>query len=253
MPLQTDTLSSKRTDCCLAIAAAGSVDDDDFFAVPDVDAVQQTNDDTSPFITKGLFGKGFFSDDLDLGEIDPAWLDRLDCGGDSMPSNFLDSLVPEEPPVKRQSSSHLRSNAVQSADLVPNQPSPQPESHSALNAVPVHARHPSHHAAQQQLQQQAVHFMPADTQYYAQQAPHMMQYHSHAAAAPQPVLKPQPGEIQIDIENYIPCSLRPLDAHTRAALLHARHAKLQRFRDKKRNRHFKKTIRYASRKAYAEV
>jgi hypothetical protein len=61
------------------------------------------------------------------------------------------------------------------------------------------------------------------------------------------------AEVPLDIENYIPHSLLPVDAATHAVLLRSRREKLERFREKKRNRLLKKTIRYASRKAYAEV
>jgi hypothetical protein len=60
-------------------------------------------------------------------------------------------------------------------------------------------------------------------------------------------------ETPMDIDSYIPHSLLPVDPATYAVLLRTRREKLKRFREKKRNRLFKKTIRYASRKAYAEV
>lgn len=60
-------------------------------------------------------------------------------------------------------------------------------------------------------------------------------------------------DVTTDIDMYIPRSLLPMDPGRRAQLLAERREKVQRFREKKKNRQFTKTIRYASRKAYAEV
>ncbi len=78
----------------------------------------------------------------------------------------------------------------------------------------------------------------------------MMQYHH---APPTVAVKYEMAEPPLNIDNYIPQSLRPMDPLVRSQMLASRQEKLQRFREKKRKRHFKKTIRYASRKAYAEV
>jgi CCT motif len=158
---------------------------------------------------------------VQLGDIDPSWLDRLDVGMDRLPSDILDSLVPEDPPLKRQASHQLQQPTRQRATAPA--PSPQP--------APVPASRQVHEMI----------YMPA---------PHMVAYPQYAQHAP---IKLDACEQPLDIDNYIPQSLRPMDPATRAAMLHSRHEKLQRFREKKRNRHFKKTIRYASRKAYAEV
>lgn len=56
-----------------------------------------------------------------------------------------------------------------------------------------------------------------------------------------------------NVDNYIPLSLIPVDALARSASLAERREKVQRFKEKKKNRQFKKLIRYASRKRYAEV
>ena len=54
-------------------------------------------------------------------------------------------------------------------------------------------------------------------------------------------------------DTYIPHSLLPMEPGTRSSGLAERREKVQRFREKKNNRQFKKLIRYASRKRYAEV
>jgi hypothetical protein len=54
-------------------------------------------------------------------------------------------------------------------------------------------------------------------------------------------------------ESYIPFSLVPVDPSARHMALVERRKKVDRFREKKKNRQFKKLIRYASRKRYAEV
>lgn len=64
---------------------------------------------------------------------------------------------------------------------------------------------------------------------------------------------PDVTDVATDIDMYIPRSLLPMDPARRAQLLADRREKVQRFREKKKNRQFTKTIRYASRKAYAEV
>lgn len=53
-------------------------------------------------------------------------------------------------------------------------------------------------------------------------------------------------------DNFLPISLMPMDAE-RFGALQERRMKVQRFWEKKKTRQFKKTIRYASRKRYAEV
>jgi CCT motif len=57
----------------------------------------------------------------------------------------------------------------------------------------------------------------------------------------------------VDIDSYVPRSLLHMESTMRAQVLQDRREKVSRFREKKKNRLFKKTIRYASRKAYAEV
>lgn len=56
-----------------------------------------------------------------------------------------------------------------------------------------------------------------------------------------------------NVDNYIPHTLIPVDPSSRSIALAERREKAQRFREKKKNRQFKKLIRYASRKRYAEV
>lgn len=56
-----------------------------------------------------------------------------------------------------------------------------------------------------------------------------------------------------NLDHYIPHSLIPVDPSSRSIALAERREKVQRFREKKKNRQFKKLIRYASRKRYAEV
>lgn len=59
------------------------------------------------------------------------------------------------------------------------------------------------------------------------------------------------GEVP-SFDNFLPVSLIPMDAE-RYSALQERRMKVCRFWEKKKTRQFKKTIRYASRKRYAEV
>ena len=61
-----------------------------------------------------------------------------------------------------------------------------------------------------------------------------------------------PGASALVFDNYLPISLTPIDSD-RFSALQERRIKVQRFWEKKKTRQFKKTIRYASRKRYAEV
>lgn len=76
----------------------------------------------------------------------------------------------------------------------------------------------------------------------------------HAAQAPSIAFTyPSVCDVVPNVDNYIPHSLIPVDSSTRGIALAERREKVQRFREKKKNRQFKKLIRYASRKRYAEV
>lgn len=74
-----------------------------------------------------------------------------------------------------------------------------------------------------------------------------------AASQAAPIACTYPPESVATVDNYIPHSLLPFDFADRNAALAERREKVQRFREKKKNRQFKKLIRYASRKRYAEV
>ena len=171
---------------------------------------------------------------MQFGEIDPLWLDRLDVGLDRLPSDILDSLVPEAPPPARPT-------RQPSAAQPPLAASPPP----AVQPPPMRAHRPQ--PARAPMRHPALHHYAAPTM-----VPHYAPPAEVAAVKwEQPPAAPE--ETALDVENYIPRSLLPIDPTVRVQQLRARREKLERFREKKRNRHFKKTIRYASRKAYAEV
>lgn len=72
---------------------------------------------------------------------------------------------------------------------------------------------------------------------------------STPSSAPTPTT---PGAIEPIFDNFLPISLIPMDSE-RFSALQERRMKVHRFWEKKKTRQFKKTIRYASRKRYAEV
>lgn len=198
-----------------------SFEDDGLFAVPDVD-LPTGQDESSPFNAKAILGKEYMNDDFYLNDLDPLWLDRLDVGLDRLPSDILDSLVPEAPPP----------NAAPVSTPAPQMVSaPAPMPTEAAVAPPAPPMAP-------------VNFVPNT---------HMVAFAPPPAFAPPVALKTETVITTVDIDNYVPRTLLPMDPAVRMQLLAARQEKLDRFREKKRNRHFKKTIRYASRKAYAEV
>lgn len=205
-------------------------EDDGLFAVPDVDLAAGTavNDEASPFNAKAILGKEYWNDDFDLSDMDPMWLDRLDVGLDRLPSDILDSLVPEAPPP----------NAAPAAPAAP-----EPAQQLAPPPAP-HAKPPVAAFAPQAAHMGPMSFMPN---------PHMVAFAPQPTFTPQVAVKPEHSVVTVDIDNYVPRTLLPMDPAVRMQLLASRQEKLDRFREKKRNRHFKKTIRYASRKAYAEV
>lgn len=196
-------------------------EDDGLFAVPDVDLPSAAQDESSPFNAKAILGKEYLNDDFYLNDMDPLWLDRLDVGLDRLPSDILDSLVPEAPPPNAASA-----------------PAPAPQ------AAPPAPAAPPAEAMAPRAQVGPVNFMPG---------PHMVAFAPQPTFAPPVALKAEHTVAAVDIDNYVPRTLLPMDPAVRMQLLASRQEKLDRFREKKRNRHFKKTIRYASRKAYAEV
>ena len=132
--------------------------------------------------------------------------------------------------------------------------------HMYAQHMPMHGARPSsgvHEPAPQAPPLQPAAYQqprtPAQAQPAAPPPPPQQQQQQHGA--PQVVfVRPDPtAEAVIDIESYVPRSLLPMDVGTRTAMLQSRRTKLERFREKKRKRSLKKTIRYASRKAYAEV
>lgn len=217
------------------------LDDDAFFAVPDVDLPGFATDDVPPKVT---LGKHIISDEFDLGDIDPLWLDRLDVGMDRLPSDFLDSLVPEAAPPPRPPPKQQREDADERAESHREKPEPKPQKPKQQVSLP--ATVPSTPALTPVPMNNLVHPYPAGMHWVP------------CAHVEQPLAAPaewggKAPEAPMDIDSYIPHSLLPVDPATYAMLLRSRREKLDRFREKKRNRLFKKTIRYASRKAYAEV
>jgi hypothetical protein len=152
------------------------------------------------------------------------WLDRLDVGLDDLPSDMLDSLVPEEPPAK------ARKNQQQAQECWQQQP--------GLDSVHGKTALGCDKPESMPVQDGMICYKPG---------PQMMHF---TFQQPVPVnVCPMP----LDVDSYVPRSLQTTDPVVREQLLQSRREKLERFREKKRNMHFKKTIRYASRKAYAEV
>lgn len=154
------------------------------------------------------------------------WLDRLDVGLDDLPSDMLDSLVPEEPPAKK-----TRQNQQQAQDRW--QPQPVPNSMRGKKAVGCDK------PKSMPVQDGMIGYLPS---------PQIV----HVTFQAQVPVKAE-CPMTLDVDSYVPQSLLPTDPAVREQLLQSRREKLERFREKKRNMHFKKTIRYASRKAYAEV
>ena len=166
---------------------------------------------------------------MQLDDGDDAWLNALDGGIDRLPSDLLDSLVPVQPPTQPRA-------PQRAATPPPPPPVPEPEPQPAPQPVP----------------------QPAPTQYVPQ--PPMAPYAPYPAYTypmmmqPAPVPAPQAlPPVPLDINSYVPRSLQPRDPVVAAQTQARRVGQLALFREKKRNRQVRKTVRYASRKAYAEV
>jgi CCT motif len=154
------------------------------------------------------------------------WLDRLGTGRETLPAGFLDSLIPDDPPKP--------------------QVAPPSDSSARAAAVPLcptdttHLRPPQAAAAADLARRRPV-------------AP--------VALQPQVMEVPQRGPtlagcqvMHVDPDTYVPRSLVPMEAALRSAAINERRGAAARFREKKRSRqNCTKKIRYASRKAYAEV
>lgn len=99
--------------------------------------------------------------------------------------------------------------------------------------------------------------VPEQEQTYRQAAPAPAPVsRAPTSTAPPPAIAftyPPISDTVPNFDNYVPISLLPVDAVSRGMALAERRGKVQRFREKKKNRQFKKLIRYASRKRYAEV
>ena len=172
--------------------------------------------------------------------MDPTWLDRLDMGFDDLTESIMNGSVPEfndnifkasfkeEAPQFERASSYGNCFDVEDFFAQPPSPTLQEDYKPTPAASPLTQEHLSY---QQSVPSLVSDWMPCcDTVY--------------------PVLHPSQPQ---DIMSFIPPSLRPIDSHVLADRAADRKMRLVRYREKKKNRHFKKTIRYASRKAYAEV
>lgn len=224
--------TDEHSRCCVPMM--DSIEEDSLFAVPHVPLVPpgveefpDWNAVSGPLDPKALLGKEF-EDDLDIFDMDPTWLDRLDMGFDELTQNMLDGKVP--------------------VPEWPSQEKPEPK-HECLVPVPVKEEVftmvPTSTPAP--LIQQPV--APPAPRPVVQPVRPQPQLNMHAAAEWAPYCNAEP----LDISTFIPPSLRPVDPQTILDRANDRKVRLARYREKKKNRQFKKTIRYASRKAYAEV
>lgn len=219
-----------------------SPEEDSMFAVPDVPLVPPGVEDfpgwnniSGPLDAKSLLGKEF-EQDLDIFDMDPTWLDRLDMGFDELTQSILDGVVPEADFFKDTS----KESPAKPAAHVPAQiDSPA----VAVVPPPVPAQAPC------QVDETPMMSMQHPPVPSAPVAVH--QQHIMVPSMPEwmPFRDPEP----LDVSSFIPPSLRPVDPQTLLERAADRQVRLARYREKKKNRQFKKTIRYASRKAYAEV
>lgn len=171
---------------------------------------------------------------MQLSDVDPLWLDRLDVGLDDLPSALLDSLVPgASPPHVPAASEHTAPQSPKAAAV----PATASGTAAAVAASACTCR------------QSAGATVPVGT---VVPGAHMMAFAPHPAYTASVQMKAS-GVAAVDIEQYVPRTLLPVEPALQAQVLARRREQLERFRAKKRNRHLKKTIRYASRKAYAEV
>lgn len=195
-----------------------SFSDDAWFTVPD----------TACSNARGPSGKSSKNKDFgyDLFEFDAALDDDLDFAlGPSVSSDLLaDCIVPDADvlPSREVTQSSFKSlpeqqHGIQEVrNVVPKE---EPVPASAPAAATFHAPRVS----------------PAATPAYTYCVPSAL------------------TEVAPNVECYIPQSLLPVDPVSRQHALLDRREKVERFREKKKNRQFKKLIRYASRKRYAEV
>lgn len=221
---------------------------DSLFQVPEMPMMvppgvefPEWNDISGPLDAKALLGHDF-SADLDIFDADPTWLDRLDMGFDSLSHNMLDAVVPEQEKLGKQGSG--KNEFVQNL-LLPSLCEEDSKPSFTLLDAP-----------QQPQATPLPDLYDPTLQFDFAASPFISEQHTRAAPA-KSMFVPERAAVRYestqDIASFVPPSLRPVDAQTRVDRALDRRMRLERYREKKKNRQFKKTIRYASRKAYAEV
>lgn len=221
---------------------------DSLFAVPmvppGVEDLPYWHDVSGPLDARALLGKDFGSNDLDIFDTDPSWLERLDMGFDSLTQNILDGVVPEYDNNKDISGKDTFPGLSQT---LPSSVSGEPErSLLQLDSAQVCKQEP----LMEDFLDPTMQFDFACSPFVSEQPTHVPE--QQVQFVPERPAYRHDVTMQ-DIGSFVPPSLRPVDAQTLHERSLDRKMRLARYREKKKNRQFKKTIRYASRKAYAEV
>jgi hypothetical protein len=177
-------------------------------------------------LAKDALAKSIWGKEFEAFELDNSWLDRLDMGFD------FDDILSDEPSPTQAPSPDALVPSLKGSDgsgEVPMLPNTQPLVADAL-ALPTHD-----------------HFVGlSSSKPWMQDVPTLVPTPSSATV---PVSLPSPPSS----EGTAPSIMTGAGAFDGNGDNLTRAERVQRYREKRKNRKFEKTIRYASRKAYAEV
>lgn len=204
-------------------------------------------------LNKDSLVKSLWSKELEGFELDNSWLDRLDMGfdfSDILDDSPADGLVPVLPdhevpsgPADPQGSALLQS--IYDDLQVPSLPDTLPSAAALVadfQSAPKQQQLQMQHSFQQQQQQvmmpQMVREMPAPAAVVPVAPPSTLRMLSSSSEGA--------GAYSSHRSSHNEMAMAPSDNLTRAE-------RVARYREKRKRRKFEKTIRYASRKAYAEV